>query len=152
MTSGCFCRQGNKIRRTPGAESLHPVFLSLPLRNPVSPLYFQKGNRSVRILMSIGGNAGTAGMHWKEPISPKSNPSLLQAADICLVAQALPQILSDLLILPFHVYSSLDFPILASSPHLFLSQIKLHCVHESPFCSETYPIGYSVPCPGTSCT
>lgn len=102
MTSGCFCRQGSKTRRTPGAESLNPVFLSLPLRNLVSPLYFQKGNKSVRILMSRGGNAGTAGMHWEEPISPKSNPSPLQAAAIiCAVAQALPQILSDLRIPSF---------------------------------------------------
>lgn len=119
MTSGCFCRQGSKIRRTPGAESLNPVFLSLPLRNLVSPLYFQKGNKSLRILMSVGGNAGTAGMHWKEPISPKSNPSRLQAADIiCLVAQALPQILSDLLIPSF--------------PCLLISRLSHSCVIPSP--------------------
>lgn len=97
MTSGCFCRQGSKIRRTPGAESLNPVFLSLPLRNLVSPLYFQKGNKSVRILMSIGGNAGTAGMHWKEPISPNQIlPHFRQ-----LPSSELPQILSDLLIPSF---------------------------------------------------
>lgn len=69
----------------------------------MGPLWFQKGNNNIRILMELDGNAGDGGdALGKSPFSPNPSPSLLQAGDIiCPAAQLTPQVLSDLLIPSF---------------------------------------------------